>query len=162
MLETFGRRIRLNAAASLLAACAACGGAGLGAGSSAAPSSQTPNAAHATDVAGVNQTTQAARGDAKQNSKTDTKPDAGADAAQNQIVIENFTFKPATLTVKAGTKVTWVNRDDVPHTATDTDKRFNSGALDTDDRFSFTFEKPGTYDYFCALHPKMTGRIVVK
>ena len=80
----------------------------------------------------------------------------------NQVVIENFSFVPATLTVKAGTKVTWVNRDDVPHTATDTDKRFNSKALDTDDQFSFTFEQPGTYNYYCALHPKMTGQIIVK
>jgi plastocyanin len=153
-----------------MAACAACGGAGLGTSSSAAPSNQAPTNARAADVAGVTQTSQAARGDAKRDAKTDVKRDAepdekratGTDAAQNQIVIENFSFKPATLTVKAGAKVTWVNRDDVPHTATDNDKRFNSGALDTDDKFSFTFEKPGTYDYFCALHPKMTGRVVVK
>jgi len=80
----------------------------------------------------------------------------------NQVVIENFSFVPATLTVKPGTKVTWVNRDDVPHTATDTDKRFNSKTLDTDDQFAFTFSEPGTYNYFCALHPKMTGQIIVK
>jgi plastocyanin len=80
----------------------------------------------------------------------------------NQVVIENFSFVPATLTVNAGTKVTWVNRDDVPHTATDTDKRFNSKTLDTDDQFAFTFSEPGTYNYFCALHPKMTGQIIVK
>jgi plastocyanin len=162
LLETFRRRIRLAAATSLLTACAACGGAGFGTSSSAAPSSQAPTNARATEVASTAQTPQSARGDVKRDAKTDTKPDAETDAAQNQIVIENFSFKPATLTVKAGTKVTWVNRDDVPHTATDTDKRFNSGALDTDDHFSFTFEKPGTYDYFCALHPKMTGRVVVK
>jgi plastocyanin len=83
-------------------------------------------------------------------------------ANANQIVIENFTFQPATLTVKAGTKVTWVNRDDVPHTATDIDKRFNSSVLDTDDQFSYTFSQAGTYNYYCALHPKMTGQIVVK
>jgi plastocyanin len=145
-----------------MAACAACGGAGPGASSSAAPSNQAQTNAHAADVAGVTQTSQATRSDAKPNADSDAKRNAETDAAQNQIVIENFSFKPATLTVKAGTKVTWVNRDDVPHTATDSDKRFNSGALDTDDRFSFTFEKPGTYDYFCALHPKMTGRVVVK
>jgi plastocyanin len=85
-----------------------------------------------------------------------------ASPAANQVVIENFSFVPATMTVKAGTKVTWVNRDDVPHTATDTDKRFNSKTLDTDDQFSFTFSQPGTYNYFCALHPKMTGKITVK
>jgi plastocyanin len=161
LLETFRRRIRLIAATSLIAACAACGGAGLGTSSSAAPSNQAPTNARAADVAGVTQTSQSAR-DAKREAAPDAKRDAETDAAQNQIVIENFSFKPATLTVKAGTKVTWVNRDDAPHTATDNDKRFNSGALDTDDQFSFTFEKPGTYDYFCALHPKMTGRVVVK
>ena len=80
----------------------------------------------------------------------------------NQVVIENFSFVPATLTIKPGTKVTWVNRDDVPHTATDTDKRFNSKTLDTDDQFSFTFSEAGTYSYYCALHPKMTGQIIVK
>jgi len=85
-----------------------------------------------------------------------------ANSVPNQVVIENFSFVPATLTVNAGTKVTWVNRDDVPHTATDTDKRFNSKTLDTDDQFAFTFSEPGTYNYFCALHPKMTGQIIVK
>ena len=80
----------------------------------------------------------------------------------NQIVMGNFSFQPGTLTIKAGTKVTWINRDDVPHTAVDTDKRFNSKTLDTDDQFSFTFKEPGTYNYFCALHPKMTGQIIVK
>jgi len=85
-----------------------------------------------------------------------------ANSVPDQVVIENFSFVPATLTVKAGTKVTWVNRDDVPHTATDTEKRFNSKALDTDDQFAFTFSEPGTYNYFCALHPKMTGQIIVK
>ena len=80
----------------------------------------------------------------------------------NQVVIQNFSFVPATLTVKAGTKVTWINRDDVPHTATDTDKRFNSKPLDTDNQFSFTFQEAGTYSYYCALHPKMTAQIIVK
>ena len=85
---------------------------------------------------------------------------AGADA--NQVVIENFSFAPATLTVKAGTKVTWINRDDVPHTVNENDKRFKSSTMDTDDRFSYTFSSPGTFSYFCALHPKMTGQIIVK
>jgi plastocyanin len=80
----------------------------------------------------------------------------------NEVVIDNFSFKPALLSVKAGTKVTWVNHDDEPHTATDDDKRFNSKTLDTNDQFSFTFTEPGTYNYFCALHPKMRGQIVVK
>ena len=85
-----------------------------------------------------------------------------ATANADEVVIQNFTFQPATLTVKAGTKVTWVNRDDDPHTATDTEKRFGSKALDTGDRFSTEFTKPGTYNYYCALHPKMTGQIIVK
>lgn len=86
----------------------------------------------------------------------------GAAAAANQVVIENFSFVPATLTVKAGTKVTWINRDDVPHTVNENDKRFKSGTMDTDDQFSNTFSSTGTVSYFCALHPRMTGHIIVK
>jgi plastocyanin len=84
--------------------------------------------------------------------------------APNQVVIDNFTFRPAALTVRAGTKVTWVNRDDVPHTATSSRKPrlFHSGTLDTDDQFTHVFATAGTYDYFCAVHPHMTGRIIVK
>ena len=85
-----------------------------------------------------------------------------AAAVANQVVIENFSFAPATLTVKAGTKVTWINRDDVPHTVNENDKRFKSGPMDTDDQFSYTFSAPGTFSYFCALHPKMTGQIIVQ
>ena len=85
-----------------------------------------------------------------------------AGAAANQVVIENFSFAPATLTVKAGTKVTWINRDDVPHTVNENDKRFKSSTMDTDDQFSYTFSTPGTFNYFCALHPRMTGQIIVK
>ena len=81
---------------------------------------------------------------------------------ENEIVIQNFAFEPATLTVKVGTKVSWVNRDDEPHTATATDKRFNSKTLDNGDRFSQEFSAPGVYNYYCALHPKMTGKIIVK
>jgi plastocyanin len=95
-------------------------------------------------------------------SKSAPNKETAVSAVPNQVVIENFSFVPATLTVKAGTRVTWVNRDDVPHTATDTDKRFNSKALDTDEQFSFTFSQPGTYNYYCALHPKMTAQIIVK
>ena len=82
--------------------------------------------------------------------------------AANEIVIQNFAFEPATLTVKAGTKVTWVNRDDEPHTATANDKRFNSKTLENGDRFSMEFSQPGIYKYYCALHPKMTGQVIVK
>jgi plastocyanin len=89
---------------------------------------------------------------------------AAPEAAPDQVVIDNFAYQPATLTVKAGTKVTWVNRDDVPHTATSTarPKRFDSRTLDTDDQFSHVFTAPGTYEYFCAVHPNMTGRVIVK
>jgi len=87
---------------------------------------------------------------------------APANTAENEIVIQNFAFEPSTLTVKAGTKVTWVNRDDEPHTATATDKRFNSKTMENGDRFSTEFTQPGTYKYYCALHPKMTGQIIVK
>jgi plastocyanin len=84
--------------------------------------------------------------------------------AQASIEIDNFSFKPRQLEVKAGTAVTWVNRDDVPHTATakGTAPAFNSRTLDTDDRYTFTFEKPGTYSYFCKIHPHMTATVVVK
>ena len=89
---------------------------------------------------------------------------AAKEAAGNQVVIDNFSFTPATLTVAAGTQVTWTNRDDIPHTvvSTDKDKKIKSKALDTNDTFSFTFTDPGTYDYFCSLHPKMTAKIIVE
>ena len=83
-------------------------------------------------------------------------------AEPNEIVIENFTFQPATLTVKAGTKVTWVNKDEEPHTATASDKSFNSKTLDNGDRFTTEFNTPGTYSYYCALHPRMIGKVIVK
>jgi plastocyanin len=84
--------------------------------------------------------------------------------AAAQVTIDNFSFNPVELTVAAGTRVTWVNRDDVPHTATSTAKPkiFDSGTLDTDQKFSHVFDKPGVYEYFCAVHPKMTARVVVK
>ena len=83
-------------------------------------------------------------------------------AGTNEVVIQNFAFEPATLTVKVGAKVTWVNRDDEPHTATATDKRFSSKALENGDRFTTEFNQPGIYKYYCAMHPKMTGQIIVK
>lgn len=78
------------------------------------------------------------------------------------VKISNFTFGPQTLTVAAGTTVTWVNDDDVPHTITAVDRSFKSKPLDTGDRFSFTFAKPGEYPYFCSIHPMMTGKVIVK
>ena len=80
-----------------------------------------------------------------------------------EIKIDNFTFAPAEVTVAPGTTVLWVNRDDIPHTVVSEDKTtFKSKALDTDDKFSYTFTKPGTYLYFCSVHPKMTAKVVVR
>ena len=85
-----------------------------------------------------------------------------AQAATVEVKIDNFVFNPQTITVKAGDTVTWINHDDIPHTATSKTGVFRSKALDTDDKFSFTFATPGSYAYFCALHPHMTGSIVVE
>jgi plastocyanin len=89
----------------------------------------------------------------------------GAPAAANgpvEVKIDNYSFMPGDLTVAAGTTVTWVNHDDVPHTVRNNDGTIKSKALDTDDKFSMTFDKPGTYEYFCSIHPKMTAKVVVK
>jgi plastocyanin len=89
-------------------------------------------------------------------------PVATTQPAAVEIKIDNFTFSPDTVTIAPGTKVTWINHDDVPHTATSTTKAFASPALDTDDKFSFTFTKAGEFPYYCAVHPHMTGKIIVK
>jgi plastocyanin len=79
------------------------------------------------------------------------------------VSIDNFTFSPATLTVKAGATVTWTNRDDIPHGIASSSNAFTrSKAIDTNDSFSFTFATPGTYQYFCYIHPHMVGTIVVE
>ena len=78
------------------------------------------------------------------------------------VGIDNFTFSPQSLTVKAGTTVTWTNNDDIPHTVAAVNKQFRSKALDTDDSYSFVFTTPGTYEYFCSIHPHMTATIVVE
>lgn len=85
-------------------------------------------------------------------------------ASTVEIKIDNFSFGPASLTVAVGTTVTWTNRDDIPHTVVSTDdaKTFKSKVLDTDEKFSFTFSKAGTYPYFCSIHPKMTGKVIVQ
>jgi plastocyanin len=82
--------------------------------------------------------------------------------ASVEVKIDNFSFGPAALTVAVGTTVTWTNRDDIPHTVVSDDKVFKSKVLDTDEKFSFTFIKPGTYPYFCSVHPKMTGKVIVQ
>jgi plastocyanin len=97
-----------------------------------------------------------------------TAGQVGGAAAQDktattaEVKIDNFSFGPTALTVPVGTTVTWTNRDDIPHTVVSTDGVFKSKALDTDDKFSFVFSKPGTYSYFCSIHPKMTGQVVVQ
>ncbi len=78
------------------------------------------------------------------------------------VEIENFSFGSGTVRVPVGTTVEWTNRDDIPHTVVSTDGLFKSDALDTDDSFSHRFDRAGVYDYFCSLHPKMTGKVVVK
>ena len=88
-----------------------------------------------------------------------------ADAAEaREVDIDNYKFAPADLTVPVGTTVTWVNHDEEVHTVTadDNPKSFRSSGLDTDDKFSFTFSKPGTYSYFCSIHPYMAAKIVVQ
>ena len=87
--------------------------------------------------------------------RSEAKPSA------TEVRIDNFTFGPETLTVATNSTVTWVNKDDVPHVIASNDGLFKSKALDTDDKYSFTFTKAGTYPYYCSVHPKMVGKIVV-
>ena len=82
--------------------------------------------------------------------------------ANTEVKIDNFSFGPQTLTVPVGATVTWTNRDDIPHTVVSTDGVFKSKVRDTDETFSYTFTKPGTYPYYCSVHPKMTGKVVVQ
>ena len=82
---------------------------------------------------------------------------------QNKIEIKDFAFNPQIITVKSGEKITWINRDEEPHTVVSVEKQFKkSSALDTDQEFTITASAPGTYTYFCSVHPKMTGTIVVE
>jgi len=90
---------------------------------------------------------------------------AGAESASTAITevkIDNFTFAPQRVTVKVGTTVTWINEDDIPHAIAATGKSFRSKVLDTEDKYSFTFTTAGVFEYFCSLHPHMTGTIVVE
>jgi plastocyanin len=94
-------------------------------------------------------------------------PPAAAGAAEPQptqieVKIDNFTFAPQHITVKAGTTVTWINEDDIPHTVAATGKLFKSKVLDTGDKYSFTFTTAGSFEYFCSLHPHMTASIAVE
>ena len=83
-------------------------------------------------------------------------------AANAEVKIDNFVFGPQAITVPVGTTVTWTNSDDIPHTAVSTDGVFKSKVMDTDEKFSYTFTKAGMYSYYCSVHPKMTGQVVVK
>ena len=86
---------------------------------------------------------------------------AVAAPAETRVSIDNFVFKPDAITVRAGTTVVWENDDDIAHTVVASEGAFRSQALDTDDKFTFTFTAPGTFDYFCSLHPRMKGQVVV-
>ena len=83
-------------------------------------------------------------------------------AAPAEVRVDNFTFGPDMLTVPANSTVTWVNKDDVPHVIASNDGLFKSKALDTDDKYSYTFAKAGSYSYYCSIHPKMIGKVVVQ
>ena len=83
-------------------------------------------------------------------------------AANAEVKIDNFSFGPQTVTVPVGATVTWTNHDDIPHTVVSTDGVFKSKVRDTDEKFSYTFAKAGTYPYYCTIHPKMTGKVVVQ
>jgi len=91
-----------------------------------------------------------------------TTANGAAAAAPAEVKIDNFSFTPASITVPVGTEVTWTNRDDIPHNVVSEDHSMKSKVLDTDEKFTFTFTKPGTYSYFCSLHPKMKGTVVVQ
>jgi plastocyanin len=83
-------------------------------------------------------------------------------AAAVEVKIDNFSFGPQTITVPVGATVIWTNRDDIPHTSVSTEGVFKSKVMDTDEKFSYTFIKAGTYPYYCSIHPKMTGQVVVQ
>jgi len=90
---------------------------------------------------------------------------ASAEAATGsatEVKIDNFAFTPGVVTVKAGTDVIWINHDDIPHTVDSTQGKFKSAALDTDDKFQFRFTEPGEYPFYCRMHPKMTGKVIVQ
>jgi plastocyanin len=91
-----------------------------------------------------------------------TASGAASTDSSAEVKIDNFAFTPATITVKAGTQVTWINHDDIPHTVDSTEGKFKSAALDTDDKFQFRFTESGEYPFFCRMHPKMTGKVIVQ
>jgi plastocyanin len=94
--------------------------------------------------------------------RANAAPAGAPSSSEAAVKIDNFSFSPATITVPVGTTVRWTNHDDIPHTVVADDKTFKSKALDTDEQFTYTFTKAGTYSYFCSIHPKMTAVVVVK
>jgi len=99
-----------------------------------------------------------------QHENSSSKPvgaTTGTDAAA-QVMIDNFVYSPVPLSVKVGTTVTWINHDDIPHTVDSTQGKFKSAALDTDDKFEFKFTEAGEYPFYCRIHPKMTGKVIVQ
>ena len=96
------------------------------------------------------------------SANTTARAQQQAPAKAAEVKIDNFSFGPAAVTVAVGTTITWTNHDDIPHTVVSTDGVFKSKVLDTDEKFSFTFDKPGAYPYFCSIHPKMTGKVIVQ
>jgi len=89
-------------------------------------------------------------------------PPAAAQEKTAEVHIDNFSFTPAEIVISPGTTITWVNGDDIPHNVAASDKTFRSKVMDTEEKFSFTFGTPGVYEYFCALHPHMKGKVIVK
>jgi plastocyanin len=94
--------------------------------------------------------------------KASEPPSRVAKVEETKVTIDNFTFSPAAVTVPVGATVTWTNDDDMVHTVTEAHRQFSSNELETGDTYTHTFTTPGTYTYYCALHPKMTATVIVK
>jgi plastocyanin len=103
-----------------------------------------------------------ARSTAEQAAQQATTQAAAPAGKVVEVKVDNFSFSPQTITIAAGTTVIWTNRDDIPHTVVSDDKVFKSKVLDTDEKFSYTFDKAGDFPYFCSVHPKMTGKVIVQ
>ncbi len=157
MINHLKRKLLLVTVMSLLSLfLAACGQSGADSGaSSETQSTKAPNAS-------PNSNTEMSKMETPAKPLPAVNKDLPTHSSPNQVVVENFSFQPGTLTVAPGTTVTWVNHDDEPHTVNENNKTFKSGTLDTDAKFSYKFTSPGTYSYFCSLHPRMTGQIIVK
>ncbi|HET8628078.1 MAG TPA: cupredoxin family copper-binding protein, partial [Thermomicrobiales bacterium] len=152
-----GRAAILGLAAPALAAVLSACGAGAAPPAATATMTAMPGM-DMSPTAGAPAATAAAAGVPGGSPAAGVSPAAGGP----RVTIDNFNFVPNTLTVPVGTTVTWTNHDDIVHTVTSKDQVFNSGALDTNDSFTYTFTKPGTYPYFCAIHPIMTAQVVVQ